>query len=193
MEILAAGLYGLDLMLLISFQFLNRDEGIFTHAVSNYGLGRSARWFRAYVIAGSLAAPVLAWQFWGARDPTYPPIIPLYLLLVMLGRLALGLCPNDLRGAPRTVSGTVHHAATLLAFTCAYMTVAEATPLLAATVGEPLTGLLSALKHVISLTFVAVVLTITPPLRRYFGLVERIFLYATALWFLTATLTLPPL
>lgn len=26
MEILAAGLYGLDLMLLISFQFLNRDE-----------------------------------------------------------------------------------------------------------------------------------------------------------------------
>ena len=95
--------------------------------------------------------------------------------------------------SPRTVSGTIHHAATLLAFTCAYMTVAEATPLLAATVGEPLTGLLSALKHVISLTFVAVVLTITPPLRRYFGLVERIFLYATALWFLTATLTLPPL
>jgi len=31
------------------------------------------------------------------------------------------------------------------------------------------------------------------PLRRWFGLTERLFLYATAVWFLTASLTLPPL
>jgi hypothetical protein len=37
------------------------------------------------------------------------------------------------------------------------------------------------------------VLTISPPLRRFFGLAERVFLYATGLWFLTASLTLPPL
>jgi hypothetical protein len=46
---------------------------------------------------------------------------------------------------------------------------------------------------VISAGFIAVFLTISPPLHRFFGLSERVFLYSTALWFLTASLTLPPL
>ena len=72
------------------------------------------------------------------------------------------------------------------------MTVAEATPLLVATVSDTMTLVLSGLKHLISVTFIAVVLTITPPLRQFFGLMERVFLYSTALWFLTASLILPP-
>ncbi len=193
MEVVAATLYAADLLFLISFQFLNRDYRLFSHPVSDYGVGATAGLFKAYVLAGSLAAPVLAWQFWFARDPGYPAIIPVYLLLVMLGRLTLGLFTNDVRGTPQTRSGHIHHAATLVAFACAYMTVAEATPLLARSVSGPLSTVVSGLKHVISLDFIAVVLTISPPLRRFFGLSERIFLYCTALWFLTASLTLPPL
>ena len=49
------------------------------------------------------------------------------------------------------------------------------------------------MKQVISLGFLAVVLTTSPTLRPWFGLAERAFLYSTALWFLLATLTLPPL
>ena len=193
METVAAILYGLDIFFLISFQFLNRDYRWFAHAVSDYGVGKTAGLFRVYVLSGSLAAPLLAWQFWHASAPSYPAIIPVYLLLVMLGRLALGLFPNDLRGTPRTKSGQIHHAATLLAFACAYMTVAEATPLLTASVTDALSTALLLLKHLISAGFIAVVITISPPLRRFFGLAERLFLYSTALWFLTASLTLPPL
>lgn len=49
------------------------------------------------------------------------------------------------------------------------------------------------MKQVISVGFLAAVLTTSPTLRPWFGLAERVFLYATALWFLLATLTLPPL
>ena len=193
METVAATLYGLDILFLISFQFLNRDYRWFSHAISDYGVGKTAGLFKVYVLAGSIAAPLLAWQFWQARAPSYPWIIPVYLGLVMLGRLALGLFPNDLRGTTRTLSGQIHHAATLLAFACAYMTVVEATPLLALSVTDELSTILVLLKHLISAGFIAVVITISPPLRRFFGLAERLFLYSTAVWFLTASLTLPPL
>ena len=181
-----------DLIFLISFQFLNRDYRWFAHAVSDYGVGKTAQLFKIYVVAGSIAAPLLAWQFWIAGNPGYPPMIPVYLLLVMVGRLGIGLYPNDLRGTPRTKSGHMHHAATLLASTCAYMTVAEATPLLAATVEDPLSWALTGLKYVISIDFIVVMVTISPPLRRFFGLAERVFLYAAALRCLVASLTLPP-
>ncbi|MGQ0566811.1 MAG: DUF998 domain-containing protein [Gemmobacter sp.] len=118
---------------------------------------------------------------------------PACLLLVMLARIAIALFPNDPRGTPRTRSGQVHHAATIIGFACACMTTTEATPLLAATVQGPLHDALIWLKHLIMLGFAAVAATISAPLRRCFGLAERLYLDATALWFLTASLTLPPL
>ena len=192
MEKVAAALYATDLILLISFQFLNRDYALLPQAISNYAFGKTARMFKLYLLVGSCAAPLLAWQFWVARNPAYPAAISAYLLLVMLGRIGVALFPNDLPAAPRTAAGQIHHAATFLAFACAYMAVAEATPLLA---GEAI-GLrflaLTTVKHVISAAFLAVTVAFAPPLRRYFGLAERLFLYATALWFLTASLILPP-
>ncbi len=193
METVAAILYGLDILFLLSFQFLNRDYGPFAHAVSDYGVGRTAGTFRAYLLVGSIAAPLLAWQFWSATNPAYPVMIPVYLIGVMLARLALGWFPNDLRGTPRTRAGHIHHIATLVGFTCAYMTTTEATPLLAASVTGPLADMLIWSKHLISIGFIAVVITFASSLRRYFGLAERLYLYATALWFLTASLLLPPL
>ena len=183
----AAGFFGLDILLLLSFQVLNRDYGLFTHAVSDYGVGRTAGLFRFYVTLGSIAAPMLAWLFWQSRDPVYPAAIPAYLTLMMLGRMAVGLFPNDLHGAPRTTSGNIHHAATLVAFTSAYLTIADATPLLVAT--SPNGEVLLWVKHSFSAGFFAVVLTISPPLRRWFGLAERLFLYSCATWFLFVSLS----
>jgi hypothetical protein len=119
--------------------------------------------------------------------------VPVYLVLVAVGRLAIGLFPNDPRGIPHTRAGLIHRTATLLAFCCAFMAVVEATPLLAAGASGVLPPLLAGLRVAISIGFVAVILTISAPLRRYFGLAERAFLYATALWFLIATRALPPL
>lgn len=193
MERVAAALYGLDLLFLLAFQVLNRDQPAFAKPVSDYGLGRTARLFRVYLIAGCIAPPILAWQVHVSGDPDFPVTVTIYLALVALGRLGIALWPNEKRGLKRTGKGQLHRAATLLAFTAAYMAVVEATPhLVALHEGWRSTGD-EILKLVISAAFLAVILTISSPLRPWFGLAERAFLYATALWFLLATLTLPPL
>ncbi|MFO1203210.1 MAG: DUF998 domain-containing protein [Tabrizicola sp.] len=193
MEKVAAALYGLDLLFLLAFQVLNRDQPAFAKPISEYGLGRTARLFRIYLIAGCIAPPILAWQVHVSGDPDFPVSVTVYLALVALGRLGIAIWTNDPHGAPHTREGNLHRAATLLAFTSAYMAVVEATPQLVAlheglrSVGDEV------LKQVISVAFLVVVLTTSPALRPWFGLAERAFLYATALWFLLATLTLPPL
>jgi hypothetical protein len=193
MERVAAALYGLDLLFLLSFQVLNRDQPAFAKPVSEYGLGRTARLFRVYLIAGCIAPPILAWQVHVSGDPDFPVAVTVYLALVALGRLGIALWTNDPHGTRRTRQGNLHRAATLLAFTCAYMAVVEATPHLFALHEGWRSVADEVLKQVISLGFLAVVLTTSPGLRAWFGLAERAFLYSTALWFLLATLTLPPL
>lgn len=193
MEKVAAALYGLDLLFLLSFQVLNRDQPAFARPVSDYGLGRTARLFRVYLIAGCLAPPILAWQVHVSGDPDFPVSVTIYLVLVALGRLGIALWKNDPHGLRHTRKGNLHRAATLLAFTAAYMAVVEATPHLVALHEGARSVADEAMKQVISLGFLAVVLTTSPALRPWFGLAERLFLYATALWFLLATLTLPPL
>ena len=193
METVAAALYSLDLLMRLSFQVLNREVPVFSRAISDFGLGKTARLFRVYVMVGCLAPPLLAWQFWASDSPAFPAAIPVYLGLVALGRLGIAVWPDDPHGAPQTEAGHIHRAATILAFTCAYMTVVEATPQL----GAMHEGLRSSadliLKHTISASFLGVVLTMSPALRPFFGLAERAFLYSTGLWFLLASLTLPPL
>ena len=193
MEKVAAALYALDLLFLLSFQVLNRDRPMFALPVSDYGLGRTAGLFRVYLIAGCIAPPILAWQMIASGDPDFPDIIPVYLGLVALGRLGIAVWKNDPHGARHSRHGNLHRAATLLAFTCAYMAVVEATPHLVALHEGARSIADEVLKQVISVGFLAVVLTTSPTLRPWFGLAERVFLYATAIWFLLATLTLPPL
>ncbi|MCX7289265.1 MAG: DUF998 domain-containing protein [Rhodobacterales bacterium] len=193
MEKVAAALYSLDLLFLLSFQVLNRDQPAVAHAISDYGVGRTARLFRIYVLAGCIAPPLLAWQFIAADNPGMPAVIPVYLVLVALGRVGIAVWPNDRPATPHTPSGHLHRAATLLAFTCAYMTVVEATPALVAMHEGVRSTADMVLKHLISASFLAVVLTMSTALRPWFGLAERAFLYSTALWFLLASLTLPPL
>ncbi|MBL9075843.1 DUF998 domain-containing protein [Tabrizicola sp.] len=193
MERVAAALYGLDLLFLLSFQVMNRDQPAFSRPISDYGLGRTARLFRVYLIAGCIAPPILAWQVHASGDPDFPASVPVYLGLVALGRLGIALWQSDPQDMPHSRHGTLHRAATLLAFTSAYMAVVEATPHLVALHEGWRSVADEVLKQVISIGFLAVVLTIASSFRPWFGLAERAFLYATALWFLLATLTLPPL
>ena len=193
MEILAAALYALDLLFLLLFQVLNRDQPAFAHPISEYGLGGTARLFRIYLIAGCIAPLILVWQVHASGDPDFPASVTVYLALVALGRLGIATWKDDPHDAPRTPRGNLHRAAALLAFTCAFLTVVEVTPELVALHEGARSVADQLLKQVISASFLAVVVTIASPLRRFFGLAERIFLWSTALWFLLATLTLPPL
>jgi len=119
--------------------------------------------------------------------------VTVYLGLVALGRLGIAIWKHDPHDGPHTHRGNLHRAATLLAFTSAYMAAVEATSHLVA-LHQGLRSIADGwMKQVVSLGFLAMVLATSPTLRRWFGLAERLFLDATATWFLLATLTLPPL
>lgn len=193
MERVAVALYGLDLLFLLSFQVLNRDQPAFARPISDYALGRTAGLFRIYLIAGCIAPPILAWQVHASGDPDIPVSVTVYLGLVALGRLGIAFWRSDPQDTPHSRHGNLHRAATLLAFASAYMAVVEATPALVALHAGARSVADEVMKQVISVSFLAVVLTISSPFRPWFGLAERAFLYSTALWFLLATLTLPPL
>lgn len=183
MEAIATALYVLDLAILLFFDAMTRQRG----PISNLGVGPTAGVFRVYMILGSIAAPILAVQMWRAQD--LPPTLSIYLGLIALGRIGIAAFPLYPAQMGRSNIRQLHRVFTLLAFVCAFMTVTEATPLITG----PQAPVLWGLKHLITAAFMAVMLTGTPSLRRYFGLTERAFLYTTGLWFITATLTLPPL
>lgn len=183
METIATALYVLDLAILLFFEVTTRQRG----PISNLGVGPTAGMFRAYMILGSIAAPILAVQMWHAQN--LPPTVSIYLGLIALGRIGIAAFPLYPIDMGRAKIRQLHRVFTLLAFVCAFMTVTEATPLILG----PHAPILWGLKHLITAAFMAVMMTGTPALRRYFGLAERAFLYATGLWFITATLSLPPL
>lgn len=180
--LLTSGLYAVNLILLLAFHVLNRQYSPVSNAVSDYGVGPTARLFQIYVTVGTFAALGLAWVVWHAR-PALPSAVTYTLLAMAAARVGVGVFPTDLPGTPKTLTGRLHLLAAVLTFTFAYMTIAKATPLLQGT-----STLLGPLHIAAMVGLAAVVITLVGPLRPVFGLAERLFLFATAIWFLVASL-----
>ena len=180
---LTALLYAINLLLLVSFHVLNRHYSPVSNAVSDYGVGRTARLFRVYVVVGSVAALMLGREVWMA-SPAVPQAVAWYLVAMAAVRVGVGVFPTDLPGATPTRAGRIHLVFAILTFTLAYMSIAKATPFLAADA-----PVLRPLHLAAMIGLAAVVVSMKGPLRPYFGLAERLFLFATALWFLVAALS----
>lgn len=179
---LAVLIYAINLLLLVSFHVLNRHYSPVANAVSDYGVGKTAPLFRAYVVVGTVGALLMSWLFWNA-GPALPSAVAWYLLVMAAARLGVGLFPTDLPGEAGTTTGRLHLVFAILTFTFAYMTIAKATPSL----GEA-SPLLRPLHLAAMVGLGAVVVSMKGPLRPFFGLAERLFLFATAFWFLVVAL-----
>ena len=182
MALLTLGLYAVNLVLLLAFHVVDRQYSPVSNAVSDYGVGPTARLFQIYATVGTFAALGLAWMFWHST-PALPPAITYTLLAMAAARVGVAVFPTDLPGTPKTLTGRVHLLAAILTFTFAYMTIAKATPLLQGT-----SALLGPLHIAAMVGLAAVVITLVGPLRPLFGLAERLFLFATASWFLVVSL-----
>ena len=179
---LTAIVYALNLLLLVSFHLLNRQYNPVTHAVSDYGVGKTATLFRVYVVVGTVGALMLSRLVWLASPPL-PSAVAWYLLAMAAARVGVGLFPTDVPGASRTITGRVHLVFAILAFTFAYMSIAKATPYL-----SEASPLLRPLHLGAMVGLGAVVVSMKGPLSPFFGLTERLFLFATATWFLVVAL-----
>jgi hypothetical protein len=89
------------------------------NAVSEYGVGRYARWYRAQAACAGVAAGLLAGALATGVSPV-PLRVDVLLVVFAVARIAIGRYPTDLIGATRrTRTGAIHVALAVAAFASA--------------------------------------------------------------------------
>lgn len=162
------------------------------HAVSDYAVGRYAGVFRGALYASSAGVLALAFALvLGVGSPPVGSRDLVYLLLVPLSRIGMSLFPTSLEGERLTRTGAVHYVFAIAAFTFTYLVLSETTSVLQGLApGSWLQHPLGWCGWTIAPALVLVVITMLRPMRRVFGLFERLFLLTSNVWFVLAEVLL---
>ena len=158
------------------------------NAVSDYGVGNYARYYRFQTAALAIAAVFVALALARAVDPA--PLLPITLLVVFAAaRFAIPWFPTDVNRLRPTRTGRIH----ILLAAVAFAAVAWAAAVLPNHVDWPtIEGLLRGLGWFVVISVVACALALTRALRVYatpwFGAIERVFYAAVLAWFFVVSL-----
>jgi Protein of unknown function (DUF998) len=158
------------------------------HAVSDYGVGRYTRLFTVALYVSSVGVIALAFAVLrGIGTPPLPARDIGYLLVIPLARIGMTLFPTSLEGQRVSRTGLLHYVCAVAAFTFTYLAISGMTPALRALDGAAWArGPLGWTEWIIGPALALVVVTMLAPLRRVFGLFERVFLLSTNVWFALA-------
>ena len=184
----AAGCYVFVLSIFLAFHVIAPERSMFGHAVSDYAVGKTARLFISYGLVGSLGAALLAIATGSAGE--FPSKVPIYLALLAILRMGVLRFRTDIEGEAVTREGRLHYVFAIITFALTYMIVSASQPTLDTFANPTLNLILRDLGWIATISLVGVVTTLLPPLRRVFGLAERIFLLSTASWLLLLAVTL---
>jgi hypothetical protein len=171
----AAGFTLLCLACLVWLHIAPTGYSAVGNAVSEYGVGDDARWYRGQATCAGIAGLLLAGALANEFDPA--PRLAIALLCVFgVTRIAIPWFPTDLiRSGETTGTGRIH----LLLAAVAFASVSWAACDLGRNEdGEPVLGYVMAATA--AATFVAIR---TPRLQPILGLVERAFYAAMLTWF----------
>lgn len=162
------------------------------HAVSDYAVGKYGYLFRIGLWVSSFGALTLAVALIrGVGSPPLPSRALVFLFLIPVARIGMTLFPTDLEGKGLSRTGIVHYLFAVLAFTLTYLVISETTTSVRDLGPSPwLLDLLKWSASAVAPALFLVVVTMFRPLRKVFGLCERLFLLATNVWFLAAATTL---
>lgn len=185
--LLAVIAYTLSVCLFFVLHMAPSPYTFMSHAVSDYGIGPTARLFQLYAGLGTIGAVALTILFVFSHHPVFPMLVPLGMVLMVLSRLGVARFPTDLEGQPRTQHGTLHYVFAILTFTWAYTTIANATPRFVESTMSSVIPVFRLLHTLATVALVGIVVTRITPVRQYFPIAERVFLLATLLWFLLAS------
>ena len=188
LALLAAVCYLASVTLFIGLHLRPSGYSLLRSAVSDYGVGPTRRAFTLYISVGSAGALALAAALWLSGTPPVPGWLLLVLVAMVVARTGVSLVPTDLEGQRLTARGALHYLFATLNFAAAYVFLRNATPTLAGAPGwEAARPVLLALAWAALPALVANCATLAGPLRRVFGLFERLFILVVALWFLAAS------
>jgi hypothetical protein len=162
------------------------------HAVSDYAVGRYGYLFAIGLWASSAGVLALAVALiTGVGSPPLAARDLVFLFLIPVARVGMTLFPTDLEGKPLSRAGATHYVLAIAAFTLTYLVISDTTPVLRDL--GPAVWLQSSLKWsawLVAPELALVVVTLFPPLRRVFGVFERLFLLTTNVWFILVAVLL---
>jgi uncharacterized protein DUF998 len=176
----------------IALHFLPTGYSPVHNAVSDYARSKYAEFYRWGLWSSSAGVLLLALGL--AVGVGAPPLVArgiVYLVLVVVSRIALSLFPTDIEGQKLTRTGRLHYLFAVLTFAFTYAAMSVLTPTLVTI--HPWTAVRDVLVWLVDIAeaaLVLVVVTLLPALRRYFGLCERLFLVSTNVWILLVALLL---
>lgn len=165
-----------------------RNRGVYdpvSHAVSDYGVGPGRPWFLgagAMTLLRNLSL-LLVMATWPAMEPIRLRSLIL-LALSIVGYLGVAIFPTDLEGSKRTVKGLTHLFFAVLQFTAVAIFIFDSESRLSSLIPSCM-GLMGVLMVVVRIGLYGLVAAmILPFLKRFFGLLERTYLYSANLYLL---------
>lgn len=159
-------------------------------AVSDYGAGPHASWYRAQVVLVGLAAAAIAI---GMRSAGLEPDGVVWLYVFAASRILIAGFPVDLPGSKRTNTGVVHN---LLAATAFASIAVAASTISGDLIEDPAWdlggGWYAWLGTIVMITAVALAVAwVAPSLRRsVFGVIERCWYAAMIIWLVLSAIGL---
>lgn len=178
-----SALYLIGLVMFIILHRLDRRVHILHDAVSLYAQGTHGAWFRVYGHIGTLAALLFTLQ----TASVFPARVTIAMSLLIIFRLGVVWVPTDAKDAPASLQGRLHLLLAIATFAATYTAITNATDAFLSQMNTPMAFYLNVLRDVAMLALGAVVITMLPACKRYFGVSERLFLLAAQLWFLSAS------
>lgn len=182
------GLSVVRLGLLASLHVVDRGNNPIRDAVSEYAIGPARRLSAAMTWCTAVTWAVLALATWFAL-PHWDRRGTATILLAALAAIfvVLPLVPTEDGGTARTLRGKLHYLLAIAWFAIAYDLTGDFARLAARSWGGAIAGMCSVLHWVSLVSLIALVaFLLLKPLRKYFGLAERVFLIAISLFFLIA-------
>lgn len=170
----------------ILLQFLPTGYNPIRHAVSDYAIGKYHTLFNTYVWSSVVAGFAFAFALTINLGPTLVPGW-VFILMVLLALVRIGLVffPTNIEGTRLTRTGAWHYLFAILSFGFIYTIISHMTPVLQIiSPWRDIATVLASLETIVLYALIAVVIMLIPPLRKIFGICERIFLTSTDIWFI---------
>ena len=163
------------------------------HAVSDYGVGNSKKFqIMSGILSVTGSLSLIAAFMLLENDFQFKHEAIIYLIIRAVTVIGVLIFPTDIEGEKRTKIGLLHYLFAVVQFTAIVKLATNLTSALSAVLPDSfLITVLSTLSIIINISIASVVAgMIIPPVKKIFGLIERIFLFSSAFYFLVLSFLL---
>jgi hypothetical protein len=178
-------LYCVYFMLFFMIHLKNKEYNPMEHALSDYDIGSTHKLFQVYSWVSNLGILFLSGAFFFSVEHVFPRAVPLLLLLMIACRIGVSIFKTTLEGERLTPSGIIHYLFAIGSFALAYIIIDKVdTLLLKQALPNGVDLAIRVYGYAITAALIGVCITMFKPLRRFFALIERLYILLLGFWFL---------